>query len=103
MLPEKVTVAGIDYEVAEVETVIIGSNSDYAGSVSYSNGKIELLKELPKTRKEQVLVHEMLHAVFYEAGYEEHEEEMISRLGVVLYQVLKDNKLYFGSADIAER
>ena len=96
MIPKSVNVAGIEFSVNEVETVIIGSNSDYAGSVSYTNGKIELLKELPKTRKEQVLVHEILHAVFFEAGYEEHEEEMISRLGVVLYQVLKDNKLCFG-------
>ena len=96
MLPVKVVVAGINYEVEEVETVIIGSNSDYAGSVDLTKGKIELLKGLNQTRKEQVLVHEILHAVFYEAGYEEHEEEMISRVGVVLYQVLKDNKLYFG-------
>lgn len=103
MLPEKVIVAGIDYEIAEVDTVILNGSTEYAGSVNYPDSRIEILERLSNSKKEQTLVHEMLHACFHEAGFIDHEEDMVNRLGIVLYQVLKDNKLYFGNADTAER
>lgn len=65
MIPDKVKVAGIEYQVQEVE--------------------------------EQVFIHELPHGCLYEAGIEEQEEDIINRVSIVLYQVLKDNKLYFGS------
>lgn len=47
------------------------------------------------TKKEQTFVHELLHACFNEAGFNEQDEDMINRVGVMLYQVLKDNYLDF--------
>jgi hypothetical protein len=57
---------------------------------------IELDLSLCRTRKEQTFVHELLHACFKEAGYDEQDEEMIDRVSTVLYQVLKDNQLELG-------
>lgn len=96
MIPNKVIIAGVDYQVKEVETVVIDGSTEYAGSCNYFNSEIELVGSLSKTKKEQVLIHEVLHACFHEAGFQEQEEDVINRVSIVLYQVLKDNKLYFG-------
>jgi hypothetical protein len=44
-------------------------------------------------RKEQTIVHEMLHAIHFEAGYdsEDQDEDMINRTANVLHQVIVDN------------
>lgn len=95
MIPAKIIVAGIGYEITEVDTVVINGSTEYAGSIDYSNSEIELLKSLSKTKKEQTLVHEVLHACFHEAGFNEQDEDVVNRVGIVLYQVLKDNDLSF--------
>jgi len=51
---------------------------------------------MSRDKKEQTLLHEMLHACFNEAGFDEQDEDVVNRLGIVLYQVLKDNNLSFG-------
>jgi len=48
---------------------------------------------LSESRKEQTFVHELTHAIFYEAGVEEQDEDMINRVSLVLHQVLKDRHL----------
>jgi hypothetical protein len=96
MIPSKVIVAGVEYKVVEVENVIVNGSVDYVGSCSYGNTEIEILSRLSETKKEQTLVHEILHACFNEAGFDEQDEDTIKRVSNVLYQVLKENKLYFG-------
>jgi Zn-dependent peptidase ImmA (M78 family) len=96
LIPETVNVAGINYKVIEKEYIEINGGRNYQGSCSYHNGQIEVLNDLHKDRKEQVFVHELVHAIFHEAGFEEQDEDMVNRLGIVFYQVLKNNKLYFG-------
>ncbi|HAM79593.1 ImmA/IrrE family metallo-endopeptidase [Ornithinibacillus bavariensis] len=93
MIPNQVKVAGIEYNVTEIEG--INDRFNTLGQINYHIGLIELDSQLNQTRKEQVFVHEILHACFFEAGYEEQDEDMINRVGIVLYQVLKDNNLTF--------
>ena len=50
--------------------------------------------DLYKDRKEQVLVHEVLHGCFWEAGIEEQDEDVINRVSIVLHQILKENDFY---------
>jgi Zn-dependent peptidase ImmA (M78 family) len=96
MIPNKVKVAGVEYQVKEVPFVEIEHNRNYQGACRYSESTIEILNSLSKDRKEQVFVHELLHAIFNEAGYNDHEEDMVNRLGIILHQVLKDNRFDFG-------
>lgn len=96
MIPSTVKVAGITYSIEETEK--LKERYDLLGQILYQRGLIQLEKDLPSDRKEQVFVHEILHACFYEAGFEEQDEDMINRLGIVLYQVLKQNNLYFGKS-----
>lgn len=94
MIPNKVDVAGIDYTVREV--VGLADDHDLGGQIVYHKSDIKIESAMSETKKEQVFVHELTHAIFYEAGYDEQDEDMVNRLGIVLYQVLKNNNLYFG-------
>lgn len=90
-LPKIIKVAGVDYTVSEVENVIIEGSTEYGGSCDYATMEIEIRESLPQARKDEVFIHELLHAMFYEAGYQEHDEDMVIRVGKVMHQVLKDN------------
>jgi hypothetical protein len=94
MIPSKVKVAGMEYEIEEIPD--IEEQFDTLGKIFYTKGKIKIDKNLSKDRKEQVFVHELLHGIFWEAGFEEQDEDMVNRVSMILYQVLKDNKLQFG-------
>ncbi|WP_034757763.1 hypothetical protein [Rossellomorea vietnamensis] len=95
MLPVEVKVAGVTYKVSEKEYVEINDNKNYAGSCCYNDSEITVLNTLSDTRKEQVFVHELVHAILMEAGYDDHDEDQVNRIGIVLHQVLRDNNLKF--------
>lgn len=96
MIPNKIDVAGVTYSVEEKEVVIIGDSTGYAGLCNYKDAKIEVLQDMSPERKEETFVHELFHAILFESGFDEHDEDLVERASRVLYQVLKDNKLYFG-------
>lgn len=95
MIPKTVDVAGVIYRTKEVEDVIIDGSTHYLGACDYVNTEILLKSDLQDTKKEQVFVHELLHAVYNEAGFDEQDEDVINRVAIVLYQVLKNNNLRF--------
>ncbi|MDF2790813.1 MAG: hypothetical protein K0S80_3914 [Neobacillus sp.] len=96
MIPSKVRVSGIEYSVEHKDLIEINGNRNYQGACRYDESKIEIMNGLSETKKEQVFTHELVHAIFNEAGFDEQEEDTVNRLGIVLHQVLKDNKIYFG-------
>lgn len=90
---DKIKVGGIDY------TVSIEDLSDFNNGESFRMGQcsevkavIEISKDISLQKQKQTLIHEMMHAVFIESGIDaENEEELVNSIGLVLYQVLKDN------------
>lgn len=84
-----IKIGGCEYDIELVEEVDEGS--DTIGSVLYLKEKIKIKEGMSMHRTNQTIVHELLHAIFYEAGFEEHEEDMINRVGIILHQVLRDN------------
>lgn len=99
-IPKIVKVAGVTYTVEEKDVVIIDGNANYAGLCDYKDARIEILKEMNSERKEETFVHELFHAVLNEAGFDDHDEELVSRASRVLYQMLKDNHFSFGGTVI---
>lgn len=93
-LPDTINVAGINYSIVQVDG--LSEEYDLGGQILYQKGIIKIDADMCQDKKEQVIVHELVHSIFNEAGYDNQEEEMVNRLGIVLYQVLKNNKLYFG-------
>ena len=92
-IPLQVNVAGVDYKVQYQEGMLKTHN--LMGQVLYAETTIDIEPSMSESKKEQVFVHELVHAIFNEAGYDEQDEEMVNRLSIVLYQVLKQNDLKF--------
>lgn len=88
-----VKVGGVTYDV-EIVDDLHGSDGEW-GCIKYKRALIQLDSGLEQQIHNQTFVHEMTHAMLVEAGYSDHEEDMANRLGLVLYQVLKDNDLSF--------
>jgi hypothetical protein len=87
------TVGANTYHVEEVEGLI--AKHDTYGQVTYPDNIIEVDPDMAKDRKANVLIHELLHAMLFEAGYDEQDEDQVRRLGNVLSQVLRDNDFGF--------
>lgn len=100
MIPKTVKIAGITYKIKEVED--LSEQTDNIGQIFYNRGLIQLDSKLNRDRKEQVFIHEVLHGCFHEAGIEDQDEDVINRVGIVLYQVLKENNLTFGRNDTSK-
>lgn len=90
-LPPSIKIGGINYTVEEKETP--DNNPQCYGVCVYHDTHIEVKSNLSDERKGQTLIHEILHGVFFEAGFEDHDEEIINRVSTVLYQVIKENDL----------
>lgn len=94
---EKIRVGGIDYDVSVKDL----SHCDSQGLIRLGNHneadmKIEISDRLPRQKRNQTFIHEMLHAVVCESGAViENEEDVVNQMGLVLYQVLRDNDLSF--------
>ena len=93
-LPLSFRIGSVDYVVKEIEG-LHDSGEELLGQVTYHDTQIRLNSESSECRKKNVLIHELLHAMLYEAGYDEQDEEMVRRLGNVLTQVLTDNDFGF--------
>jgi len=94
-IPLQVNVAGIDYVVVYQDDMMKKHN--LMGEVVYPEAAITIDSSMCQHKKEQVFVHELVHAIFNEAGYQDQEQDegMVNRLSIVLYQVLKQNDLKF--------
>ena len=92
-IPLEVHVAGIDYTVHYQDDLMRTHN--LLGQVLYAESRIDIDSSMSDSKKEQVFIHELVHAMLNEAGYDEQNEEIVNRLAIVLYQVLKQNDLKF--------
>lgn len=91
-LPTEIKVGGVFYNVICKPYIEIESDRNYQGVCDYQNTEICILEDLSKERRKDVFFHELTHAIFCEAGYEEQDEDMINRIGKILHQVISDNE-----------
>ena len=88
-----IKVAG-NYYTVEVSPQVVAVTGNW-GLCQYGDNTIKVADGLCENRQHDVLIHEMTHAIMYEAGFDEHEEELVNRVAKVLYQVLRDNDFGF--------
>jgi len=93
-LPKSFRIGSVDYVVKEVEG-LHDSGQELLGWVTYCVTLIRIDPNVSDSRKKNVLIHEILHAMLYEAGYDEQDEELVRRLGNVMTQVFIDNDFGF--------
>lgn len=92
-MTNKIRVGGIDYTVELVPK--LAERHNLYGQVTFGDSHIRIDDSLSLTRTNETLIHELTHAIFFEAGYDDHEEEMVRRIASVLHQVLRDNDFGF--------
>lgn len=91
-LPDSIKIGGIYYSVTTDEMNKYQEDTLNLGRCHLAEQEIVINSGLPDQRAGQTLVHEMLHALFFEAGIVlEDDEDLVNRASIVLYQVLKDN------------
>ncbi|PTH12841.1 hypothetical protein [Staphylococcus auricularis] len=86
-----VNVCGVNYQIIQLEDV--DNNPSCLGLCIYKDSLIQLKQGLSFERKKQILIHELVHAMLYEAGYEEHDESLVSNLSIVINQVINQNDM----------
>lgn len=86
----KIKIGGNTYRIFEMPSVEY-KGEEYLGLCDYEKTDILLSNNVSEDRMKSVLYHELTHAIFYEAGYIEHDEEMVTRLGIVMKQFIEDN------------
>lgn len=89
-----IKVGGSHYEIIlkDLNTREDDKNGQQLGWCVIGENKIEVNNQIAYERQAQTLVHELMHAIFFEAGLNlENEEDLVNRIGLILYQVLKDN------------
>lgn len=87
-----ITIAGIGYRV--VESCM---EDDLFGEIDFKNQVIRIDRNMGTERKNQTLMHEIIHAAMHELGYEElnKDEKIVQGLSAALYHLFKDNKTIF--------
>jgi hypothetical protein len=88
LIPESIEVNGVTYTVVREKDLM--RTHEALGYCDYITARIVLDADLDGDRLYQVFVHEFVHALFFESGYDEHDEDMINRLGITLHNVLKN-------------
>ena len=86
-----IKIAGIDYTVDEFETDV---DRNLMGRLAYDTAQIYIRKDLPLDKKLETVLHEVMHAVYMNAGLQQgdEEEKVVTALSSGVYQFLKDNK-----------
>ena len=93
-MPKEVNILGVIYQVNEVDTV--NKTDPRRGEINYLTNEIKIDKNMPKTLKEQVLMHEIMHAVFdllglYELG---ENEEKVQSIATALHHVFTSQTIF---------
>lgn len=98
IIPKKLKIGAFEYLVTQNEEISNEGNS--FGSMHTRKQKIFLDPNETQQKKEHTLIHEIMHAVWWQSGlcsrYKDTpkiEEEIIDTISNGMYQVLKDNKL----------
>jgi hypothetical protein len=90
MIPSKVKIGGLVYDVSLESKLFNADNTRLYGQIDYNLLTIKLEKDYAPQKQEATLWHEIIHGIAVEYGVE-LEEEDIGRIAGGVYQVIKDN------------
>ncbi len=98
-IPDKLKIGGFEWAIKE-DVEVTDMQGVFGSTHSYTQ-KIFLDPKISQQKKEHTLIHEVMHAIWWQTGLRERyqkdqekiEEEVIQALSHGMYQVLKDNDL----------
>ena len=90
----EINILGVLYTVNEVECV--NKAEPRKGEINYLTNEIKLDKNMPQTLKEQVLMHEILHATFDLLGLSElaEDEKAVQSIATALHQIFTTQTIF---------
>lgn len=90
----KINILGVIYDVQEVEYV--NKFEPRKGEINYLTNEILVDRSMPKDLKDQVLTHEILHAVFDLLGMDDlgDDEGKVQRIATALHQVFTTQNIF---------
>ncbi|KAF5051093.1 hypothetical protein DSECCO2_422530 [anaerobic digester metagenome] len=87
-IPDKIKIGGLIYTVMETENITLGMN--YNAEILYGSLRINL-RSMAKGQKERTFLHEVIHGIYDNLGYINHDEKKIDELASALYALIIDN------------
>ena len=87
---KQVKVGGITYGISLVPVIEINGSRNYSGLFKANDAQLEIIEAMSDDRKNEILIHELTHAIAYEAHVDMDEDSVI-QFSKVLNQVLQDN------------
>ena len=93
-MSREINILGVIYKVNEVDTV--NKTDPRRGEINYLTNEIRIDKNMPKTLKEQVLMHEIMHAVFDLLGLSElgEDEGKVQSIATALHHVFTSQTIF---------
>ena len=92
-MDEVVKVLSQEYVIKHVD--VIDKDTTVLGMINHIENTIYIKNNLPPEKEKVTLIHEILHAIFEQLGFDdEHDNEhLIKSLSTAIYQVLHGNKI----------
>lgn len=93
-MTKKINLLGIDITVNEVDVVC--KEDPMRGMYDYLTATIKLDRNMPVSMKNNVLIHELLHAMFDLLGYEElrDDEQKVQAIATALNQLFQQDVFF---------
>lgn len=99
MIPEKVKLGYRVYDVIKLpphEMPISDEGKPLLGEIAYERNTIKLNNDLSDELLYPILIHEIVHGIFYMCGREEvHDERLCDAVAESLMQIAADNPALF--------
>ena len=97
-----INLLGVDISVKEVDVVC--KEDPRKGEYNYLTGVIKLDQNMPTDMKNQVLMHELLHAMFDFLGLDElrDDEQKVQMIATGLHQLFTQNEAFYGKENTHE-
>ena len=94
-IPDKIRVGGHEYKV--LKNYVFEERADLNAQCASDVCEIRLgqsYREHCQSKKEEIFLHEVIHAVDHVYNGGKLEESSVENIGQGLYQALKDNKIF---------
>ena len=90
----ELNILGVIYTVEEVE--VVNKTEPRRGEINFLTNEIKIDKNMPTSLKEQVLMHEILHATFDLLGFSElaENEEKVQSIATALHQIITSQTIF---------
>ena len=91
-MTDKIRIGPVDFDIEYHKTLVSGDNSTKLdGEILHQISTIRLEMGTSPQFRRMILWHEIVHAILTQAGYHDHDEQMMEVLASGIMQVLRDN------------